>query len=1254
MSELSVDFSILPSDYQNVLRLAQDEHGIKVTPLQELKGGRTGAYLYLVSVASGDSNRLQHFVLKLDHKSKKTNIDELQRHRKALESAPKDFAHNHIATLAFERIEKEDTIAIFYSIAGQSLQNYQSLANFQQQSKLEKIFSKTNQILLTGWNTHLTFEQAVHPQKLLASWLGYRLQPGGNIEKFLEDDCNIEQNIPGLLIQGNVFPNPLVYARDPDRWGTIRPIDIISGFQHGDLNIGNILARFNGNQEALEGYYLIDFALFKDEMPLLYDQRYLEISYLIRELSHTPFTKWVDLVTSFSVQDIIDSQQVPAELYGACAVISAGRKTFDDWIKGSYLSLSDDLWGQSRLAAVAAGLNFCNKTNIPRQERLGGLIFAAAHLKRYHDAFGVPRPVEVKHLDIGNQSLEGSVIRLKVTSRPGNNLPAQPTPFIGRQQEVTAICDLLLQEEIRLLTMTGPGGTGKTRLAIKAAGNVTEHFKDGIYFVDLAPVRNPESVLTLIAQTIGLRVTSDRSLFDELKIQLNTSRLLLLLDNFEQVMAAAAMIAEFLRECTGLKIVVTSREALRVRGEHVFPVPPLAVPGKDLKQLSTEELNQFESIRLFVESARMVKHDFQLTKENIPLVVEICSRVDGLPLAIELAAARMNLFSLPALLKRVSGRLALLQSGARDLPGRQKTLRDTIDWSYELLDTGEKQLFALLSIFSGCTFEAVEAIAGQIRDMAGTELVILDGLASLVNKSLLRQAEEFPGGTRLLMLETIREYAEERLVGDPEFKSNADKAHASYYAEFAERIRKNLIGPGREAALAEVESEIENVKTAWHYWVSEKDLDQLGKLTDCLWLLYDARGWYHATVDLTADLLNVLASTPSTPERAQQQIMLQTSLARALMAIKGYTQEVENAYNKALELCKEYGEIPQLFPVLRALASFYVYRGDFEKGVKIAEQILNLSKRIDDMIIKVEGHLIMGYNLAFIGDLTSGLEHLEEAIAGYDPNHQRSKSFRFGTNPGITGLTTSGLLLWMKGFPDKALQRTDKSIELAERLNHPFSAAYALFHSGLLHLWRGEMDLVHNRAQAVLKIAGKHEFLIWEAVATCLEGVALAGMGDAENGLIKISMGMDLYEELKTPPVFWPLLLMLRAGTCGQTGRYDEGLGLINKAIDIIGENSGNPILSELFRLKGNLLRMHSPADQAKAEEWFLKAIEIARKREARMFELKAAISINNLWLEQGKAKQGKQMLKDVYDTMSEGFTTADLREALALLSNFS
>ena len=1253
MSELSVDFSILPSDYQNVLRLAQDEHGIKVTPLQELKGGRTGAYLYLVSVASGDSNRLQHFVLKLDHKSKKTNIDELQRHRKALESAPKDFAHNHIATLAFERIEKEDTIAIFYSIAGQSLQNYQSLASFQQQSKLEKIFITTNQILLTGWNTGLTFEQAVHPQKLLAKWLGYRLQSGGNIEKFLEDECSIEPNTPGLLIQGNVFPNPLLYARNPDHWGTIRPIDTIRGFQHGDLNIGNILARFNGNQDALAGYYLIDFALFKDEMPLLYDQRYLEISYLIRELSHTPFTKWVDLVTRFSEQDIIDSQQVPAELYGACAVISAGRKTFDDWVQQYYLSLSDDLWGQSRLAAVAAGLNFCNKTNISRQERLSGLIFAAAHLKRYHAAFGIPLPVEVKHLDIDDQSLESNVVRIKAT-RLGHNLPTQPTPFIGRQQEVTAICDHLLREEIRLLTLTGPGGTGKTRLAIKAASNLTDQFDDGIYFVDLAPARDTESVLTSIAQIIGLRVTSDRSLLDELKIQLHNSRMLILLDNFEQVMTAAATIAEFLRECTGLKIVVTSREPLRVRGEHVFPVPPLAMPGEDLKQLSTEELNQYEAIRLFVESARMVKHDFQLTSENVPLVVEICSHVDGLPLAIELAAARMNLFSLPALLKRVSDRLTLLQSGARDLPVRQKTLRDTIDWSYDLLDTGEKQLFALLSIFSGCTFEAVEAVTGQISDMGKIDLVILDGLASLVDKSLLRQVEHSSGGIRLVMLETIREYAEERLAKDPKFKANAEKAHAIYYAELTQHKRKNLIGSAREEALAEVESDIENVQSAWRYWVSKKDLDQLGKLTDCLWLLYDARGWYHATVDLTADLLNVLASSSSTPERAQQEIMLQTSLARALMAIKGYTQEVEDAYNKALELCKEYGEVPQLFPVLRALASFYVYRGNFKKGVEIGEQMLNISKRIDDVSINIEGHLIMGYNLAFIGNLNSGLEHLEKAIAGYDPNHQRSQSFRFGTNPRITGLTTSGLLLWMKGFPDKALQRIDKSIELAESLNHPFSIAYALFHSGLLHLWRGEMEMVHIRAQAVLKIAAKHEFHIWEAVATCLEGVALAGMGDAENGLIKISMGMDLYEELKTPPVFWPMLLMLRAGTCGETGRYDEGLRLLDKAIDILGESSGNPLLSELYRLKGNLLKMNSLADQTKAEEWLRKAIEIAKMREARMFELRAAISINRLWQEQGKGKQGRQLLKDVYDAMSEGFATADLKEALAMLSNFS
>jgi tetratricopeptide (TPR) repeat protein len=598
--------------------------------------------------------------------------------------------------------------------------------------------------------------------------------------------------------------------------------------------------------------------------------------------------------------------------------------------------------------------------------------------------------------------------------------------------------------------------------------------------------------------------------------------------------------------------------------------------------------------------------------------------------------------------------LKLLRGGARDLPARQQTLRDTINWSYELLDSGEQRLFALLSVFPSCTFEAVEGVAGVIKRLDETEGDILEGLASLMDKSLIRPADPGTGEPRFLMLETIREYAAERLEQDPEFSAAVRSAHATYFADFTQRQRERLTGYGREAALGELESDIENVRTAWRYWVAEGNLEQLGKLTDCLWLLYDARGWYHAMVGLTADLLNVLASTPSTPERAQQQIMLQTSLARSLMAIKGCTQEVEEAYTRALELCQGQGAIPQLFPVLRGLSSFYIFVGDFEKGARMGEQILSLAERQNDASMRVEGHLVLGYNLAFLRDLGLGLDHLEKGIANYGPDQHRSGRYRLGNNPGVACFTTSALVLWMLGFPDRALNRADEAVALANRLNHPFSMAYALFHAGLLHLWRREMELVQRRAQAALDIAEEHEFQIWRAVATCLHGAGLAGMGRVEEGLMQTNRGMDLYQGMKTPPVFWPLLLLIQAGVCGQAGRPTEGVTLLDEAMEIVGPGSGNPLSSELCRLKGNLLLALSPENPNEAEPWFQQALEIAQERRARMMELRAAISLSRLWREQGKPEQGRRLLTEAYGSLTEGFTTADLQEAKVLLADLS
>src|SRR6266545_1563386 len=821
MPELTTDFQSLPEEYQQVIRLAQDQYKITVAPLQLLVGGWSGAVVYLVSVSANDTKRVEHCILKLDRKGKNARSDEVTRHNTVMSKSTPEFARTHIAELVFDRVEHEGSIAIFYRIAGQSLLKYLPLSKYERQSQLKTLFTQTNTVLLNEWNGNPTFEQAVHPQKVLHNWLGFRLEVGGNTERFLQETRGVSPDVAGLLVNGHVFPNPLLHARKPEPWGKARAIDVATGFIHGDLNTNNILVKFADDKESLAGYYLIDFALFKEDMPLLYDQRYLEMSYLMHAMPQVSFAKCVNFLTLLTVADRPDPHKVPIEMSGVSEVIRSARGAFAAWVEANHPSLHDDLWGQYWLAGVAAGLAYCHKAGQPEEQRLAGLIYAAANLKRYAATFNLPLPTEVELLYDENQSGADSPGTPQV-KKPKHNLPAQPTPFIGRQAEVTAVKNLLMRDpqgqDVRLVTLTGPGGTGKTRLALQTASELADRFKDGVHFVDLAPIREPEAVLTAIARTVGLRETSDRPLLDEIKAQLQARTMLLLLDNFEQVTSAAPMMGELLRDCSHLKLLVTSREALHLRGEHIHPVPPLGLPGADLKQQTMEQLTQYEAVRLFIERALAVKPDFEVTNENAPAVAEICFRLDGLPLAIELAAARIRLFSPQALLERVGNRLNLLRGGARDLPVRQQTLRDTIDWSYELLDPDEQRLFGLLSIFASCTFEEAEVVAAGINQLHGMKTDILDGLASLVDKSLIRQVNQGAGEPRLIMLETIREYAAERLEQDSEFSATARRAYATYFADFTQHQWERLTGQGREIALRGMESEIENVRIAWRFW----------------------------------------------------------------------------------------------------------------------------------------------------------------------------------------------------------------------------------------------------------------------------------------------------------------------------------------------------------------------------------------------------------------------------------------------------
>jgi predicted ATPase/class 3 adenylate cyclase len=350
---------------------------------------------------------------------------------------------------------------------------------------------------------------------------------------------------------------------------------------------------------------------------------------------------------------------------------------------------------------------------------------------------------------------------LTLDARP-NNLPDQPTALIGREREVEAVRTLLRREGVRIVTLTGPGGTGKTRLGLQAAADLIDDFADGVFFVALAAATESALVAATIAQALGIEQRAGRPRWEDLKSYLRDRQILLVLDNFEQVVTAAPAVADLLAAAPQLKVLVTSREVLHLRGEKEFPVPPLALPDRQhLPPLNT--LSQYSAVALFIERALDVKPDFAVTNENAPAVAEICHRLDGLPLAIELAAARIKLFPPQALLSRLESRLKLLVGGARDLPARQQTLRDAIAWSYDLLDENEQRLFRRLGVFGGgCTLEAVETVCNAV---GGLGLDVAEGIASLVDKSLIQPmpGKEVESDPRFAMLQTIREFSLECL-----------------------------------------------------------------------------------------------------------------------------------------------------------------------------------------------------------------------------------------------------------------------------------------------------------------------------------------------------------------------------------------------------------------------------------------------------------------------------------------------------------
>ena len=554
-----------------------------------------------------------------------------------------------------------------------------------------------------------------------------------------------------------------------------------------------------------------------------------------------------------------------------------------------------------------------------------------------------------------------------------DNLPAAATSLIGRNREIAAVKALLSRFTVRLVTLTGPGGIGKTRLSLAVAADLVDEYEHGVFLVQLAPIHNAELVASMIAQTLGIRPGADQSYLDALKAYLRPRQMLLVLDNFEQVIHAGPLVAELLADAPGLNVLITSRALLRIYGEREFAVQPLTLPDRQEMPTSTV-LAELPAVALFVERARSVQADFMLTVENARDVAEICIRLDGLPLAIELAAARIRFFSPQQMLARLDKRLALLTHGARDWPDRHRTLRATIEWSFNLLSAAEQRIFARLAVFvGGWTLDLAETVCAD--DDGEPDFDILNGLESLLDQSLVHRSEDENGEARFTMLETIREYALERLNASNEAE-RLHRAHADAFLALAAHAGNFLDGPQQRRWLDRLQIEQENFRAALQFAIKTEDASLALGLCSYLWAYWYRRGqqsegrpWARAA----------LALPDAAGDLVRRAIVL---YGAGVMAVtQGDIDEAERLAEEGLQRAMQAEDDEATGRLLNLLASVSQHRGNWEKAAACYRQGLAIFRRKGDTYLTA---ILLG-NLGnvYLNDkqYTEARAHYEESLA---------------------------------------------------------------------------------------------------------------------------------------------------------------------------------------------------------------------------------------------------------------------------------
>jgi predicted ATPase/DNA-binding winged helix-turn-helix (wHTH) protein len=829
-------------------------------------------------------------------------------------------------------------------------------------------------------------------------------------------------------------------------------------------------------------------------------------------------------------------------------------------------------------------------------------------------------------------------------SRPPTNLPEPISELIGRDAELEEI--LKISASHRLVTLTGAGGIGKTRLGFEAARALLPQFADGVWAVELAPLSDPDLVPVAIATALGLELTSGTASPLSVANALRAKQLMLLFDNCEHVVDAAARMAEaLLRSNPAARVIATSREPIQVEGEWVYPVPPLAVPAEVSR--GDEDPLLYGAVRLFVERARAAAPHFPADARVAAASAGICRRLDGIPLAIELAAPRVATLGIEGLAAGLDDRFRLLAGGRRTALPRHQTLRATMDWSYELLTEPERVVLRRLAVFAGgFTLQAASGVAAD-DEIAASEVV--DCVANLVTKSLVI-ADVGAATVRYRLLETTRAYALEKLVETGDFDTAAQR-HARHYLDLFDGAETEAETRPTDAWLADYVPSIDNLRAALD-WAFSSDGDTsiglaLATAAVPLWVHLSLMDECRSRVE---QALALLGTEPR--EDAARGMKLYAALATSLTYTGGTESELEAAWTRTLELAERLDDTECRLRAAWELWTLNRVSRLNHAALTHAQRVSARAANRTDPNHRLVGERMLGISCHYQGDQVRARRHLEGVLDAYVETDNRSHIVRFQVDLRVSARTFLAPSLWLLGYPDQAMGAAEAAVEDARAANHALSVCHALvFGACPTALLAGDLPRAEHYAGMLIDHSVRHGLARWHAYGSAYHGALVIKRGDIAAGLQLLRAGFDelggfatlRFMDLLMPEALW------------RAGEIARGLATVDQAIARSEATEEHRLVAELFRIKGELLLLQGAAGAAAtAEDHFRQALDWARRQGALSWELRAATSLARLLSDQGRSADAKALLQPVYDRFTEGFATADPTVARVLLDELS